>query len=132
MPRRYWVRRCGRKPRPMPDRGGPDRVQAGRALKAALPRTWGPFFGRHGNFTPAQLAAIPPLLAGENVLLVAPTASGKTEAALAPLIERHLPPVLEIAPPTPRLAILYLLPTRALINDVWGRLAAPLAALRVS
>ena len=101
-------------------------------LKAALPRTWGAFFGRHGNFTPAQLAAIPPLLAGENVLLVAPTASGKTEAALAPLVERHLPPVLEIAPPTPRLTILYLLPTRALINDVWGRLAAPLGALRVS
>ncbi len=68
----------------------PDRLENGHALKSALPRTWGAFFGRHGNFTPAQLAAIPPLLAGENVLLCAPTASGKTEAALAPLIERHL------------------------------------------
>lgn len=98
------------------------------ALKSALPHTWSAFFGRHGNFTPAQLAAIPPLLAGENVLLCAPTASGKTEAALAPLIERHLPPVR----PTPCLTILYLLPTRALINDMWTRLHAPLDALHIS
>jgi Lhr-like helicase len=56
------------------------------------PRTWSPFFVRHGAFTPAQLAAIPPLLDGANVILCAATASGKTEAALAPLIERHLPP----------------------------------------
>ncbi|MFN3978881.1 MAG: DEAD/DEAH box helicase, partial [Caldilinea sp.] len=61
-------------------------------LKSRLPRTWSPFFARHGAFTPAQLAAIPPLLDGHNVMLCAPTASGKTEAALAPLIERHLPP----------------------------------------
>lgn len=101
------------------------------ALKAALPRTWGAFFGRHGNFTPAQRAAIPSILAGKDVFLCAPTASGKTEAALAPLIERHLPPSLIIHPP-PGLTILYLLPTRALINDVAARLAAPLAALRVA
>lgn len=97
-------------------------------LKAALPRTWGAFFGRHGNFTPAQIAAIPPLLQGESVLLCAPTASGKTEAALAPLIERHLPPLR----PDPRLTLLYLLPTRALINDLWARLHAPLGTLHIS
>lgn len=107
---------------PQPNQIGP------HALKSALPRTWGAFFRRHGGFTPAQLAAIPPLLVGENVLLCAPTASGKTEAAIAPLIERHLPTVR----PTPRLAILYLLPTRALISDVKMRLAAPLEALRVT
>lgn len=96
-------------------------------LKSRLPRTWSPFFARHGNFTPAQLAAIPPLLDGENVILCAPTASGKTEAALAPLIERHLPPMRN----TPQLTLLYLLPTRALIADVANRLASPLERLRV-
>jgi ATP-dependent Lhr-like helicase len=60
-------------------------------LQSRLLRTWSPFFARHGNFMPAQLVAIPPLLDGRNVILCAPTASGKTEAALAPLIERHLP-----------------------------------------
>ena len=96
-------------------------------LKSRLPRTWSPFFARHGAFTPAQLAAIPPLLDGANVMLCAPTASGKTEAALAPLIERHLPPDRSEA----RLTLLYLLPTRALIADIANRLDAPLDRLRV-
>jgi len=61
------------------------------------------------------------------VLVCAPTASGKTEAALAPLIERHLFPPARLQP---RLTILYLLPTRALINDVEARLTAPLAAIQ--
>lgn len=98
------------------------------ALKKRLERTWGAFFGQHGNFTAIQLAAIPPLLDGDNVLLHAGTASGKTAAALAPLIERHLPPDR----PPGRLRLLYLLPTRALIRDIGGRLAAPLESLRVA
>jgi ATP-dependent Lhr-like helicase len=95
------------------------------ALKARLPRAWPAFFERHGNFTPAQLAAIPALLDGQNVLLVAPTAGGKTEAAVAPLIERHCPPVRTRHGP----CILYLTPTRALANDLAARLAHPLETL---
>ena len=52
------------------------------ALKARLPRTWPAFFERYGRFTAAQLAALPNGLDGANVMLCAPTASGKTEAAL--------------------------------------------------
>jgi len=62
------------------------------------------------------------------VLLHAGTASGKTEAALAPLIERHLPADRR----EQQLTLLYLLPTRALINDMSVRLAAPLNALRLT
>lgn len=115
-----------------------DRKDSGvdpHALKSALPHTWGAFFRRHGNFTPAQIAAIPPLLAGESVLLCAPTAGGKTEAALAPLIERQFSLLEQLSPharPAPALTILYLLPTRALINDLRTRLSTPLQALRVS
>lgn len=93
-----------------------------------MPRTWGAFFRRHGNFTPTQLAAIPSILAGENVILCAPTASGKTEAALAPLIELYLP----AERPSSDLAILYILPTRALISDLMSRIQIPLETLRVS
>ena len=99
-----------------------------QALKAHLPRTWDAFFARYGSFTPIQLAAIPVLLDGDNVLLSAGTASGKTEAALAPLIERYLPPHRNML----QLTLLYLLPTRALINDMAYRLAAPLERLRIS
>lgn len=97
-------------------------------LKRRLARTWMPFFARHGNFTSAQLAAMPALLAGHNVILCAGTASGKTETALAPLVERHLPPLR----PNHRLVILYLLPTRALIADLQQRLQPPMDALRVT
>lgn len=97
------------------------------ALKARLPRTWPAFFERHGSFTAAQLAAIPPLLDGANLLLCAPTASGKTTAVLAPLVERHCPP----RRPPGKLRILYLTPTRALVSDLRGRLAHPLGSLGV-
>ncbi len=103
-----------------------------RALKDRLPRTWPAFFERHGNFTAAQLAAIPPLLDGENVVVCTPTASGKTAAAIAPLIERHLPPVTRRHHRPHKLAIIYLVPTRALVNDLAARLALPLASLGVS
>jgi ATP-dependent helicase Lhr and Lhr-like helicase len=99
-----------------------------QTLRHQLPRTWGAFFGRHGNFTVAQRAAIPPLLAGENVVIGAATASGKTEAALAPLVERHLPPQR----PSPQLTLLYLLPTRALINDLAARLHPIFDTLRIA
>jgi ATP-dependent Lhr-like helicase len=95
------------------------------ALKARIPRTWPAFFARHGNFTPTQLAAMPALLDGQNVIVCAPTASGKTEAAIAPLIERHCPPDRPAHGPR----ILYLTPTRALVNDLAERLAHPLDSL---
>lgn len=101
-------------------------LSARLALKERLPRTWPAFFGRHGSFTAAQVAVIPALLDGANALLDAPTASGKTAAVLAPLIERHCPPVPANAGERPAVSILYLTPTRALVNDLHERLAVPL------
>lgn len=64
----------------------------------------------------AQEAAIPPILAGESdVLIAAPTAAGKTEAAFLPALTRLL------AEAIPSL-ILYVSPLKALINDQFGRL----------
>lgn len=97
-------------------------------LQQQLPRTWPVFFARHGNFTPIQQQAIPPILAGENTLISAATASGKTEAALAPLLERHLFGAMQ----PNGLAILYICPTRALVRDLYERLAHPLALLAVT
>lgn len=84
--------------------------------------------GRHllGHFqglTEAQRQAIPSLLARNPVLLVAPTASGKTEAVLAPLLALL---ARERWPGRP--SILYITPTRALVNDLFRRLQPKLTA----
>ncbi len=99
-----------------------------RQLQQQLSRTWPVFFARHGNFTPVQEAAIPPILAGENTLIIAATAAGKTEAALVPLLERHL----FCADKPSGLCILYICPTRALVRDLYERLAHPLELLQVA
>jgi ATP-dependent Lhr-like helicase len=65
---------------------------------------------------PLQEQAIDPILAGEDVLLIAPTASGKTEAAVFPVLSRML---------TERwmgLSVLYVCPLKALLNSLAIRL----------
>jgi len=110
-------------------------IAAGLALKERLPRAWPAFFERHGAFTAAQLAAIPSLLDGVDVILCAGTAGGKTEAAVAPLVERHCRPNTRgVRPGTSAAgpggpAILYVVPTRALVGDLAARLERPLDVL---
>jgi len=110
-------------------------IAAGLSLKERLPRAWPAFFERHGAFTAAQLAAIPPLLDGADTILCAGTAGGKTEAAVAPLIERHCRPDTRGARPGASAAgptglnILYVVPTRALVGDLAARLERPLDVL---
>lgn len=98
-----------------------------RDLKEMLLRTWSVFFAAHGNLTATQQTAIRPIFEGHDTLLIAPTASGKTEAVIAPLLERLLPLDTQ-----PRLQLLYICPTRALVRDMYLRLLQPLEALRVS
>lgn len=85
-------------------------------MKRSLRRTWHTFFVRFGRLLPIQAAAIPVVLAGRNATIVSPTASGKTEAVIAPLCERILTEGIE------GLSVLYITPTRALANDLYDRL----------
>jgi ATP-dependent Lhr-like helicase len=95
--------------------------------RAALPRLYPALIARHGGPNTTQLRAGAPLLAGRDTLIVAPTASGKTEAYLAPLAERHIPP----APPEDQARMLIIAPTRALVNDLHRRIAPRLADARI-
>jgi ATP-dependent helicase Lhr and Lhr-like helicase len=93
-------------------------LTADRAIALRLTRAWPAFFQRFGRLTPVQRSAIPEILDGTSVLVTSATASGKTEAACAPLLERNL---AKSSPST----ILYISPTRALVNDLFERLSGP-------
>ena len=94
-------------------------------LRNRLRRTWTPFLSRFGALTEVQRDAIPPVLEGRNVVIASPTASGKTEAILCPTIERILDNRRS------GLQIVYISPTRALVNDMYQRLRYPLSELGI-
>ncbi len=71
---------------------------------------------RFGELTPIQKMAIPKVLAGGNVLILAPTGSGKTESALLPVLER-----IKSAPERQGIRALYITPLRALSRDLKER-----------
>ncbi|MEN6460519.1 MAG: DEAD/DEAH box helicase [Syntrophomonas sp.] len=93
-----------------------------REIARNMPRAWSAFFQRFGRLTVVQRSAIPEIRAGKDVLICSATASGKTEAVCAPLVENF------IDWQTPW-KILYISPTRALVNDLYERLEGPLSSL---
>jgi len=72
------------------------------------------------------------VLTGKNAIIVSATASGKTEAVIAPLIERYLKEGWGGGNRAGGIAILYISPTKALVNDMHDRLMGQLDELGVS
>jgi ATP-dependent Lhr-like helicase len=68
------------------------------------------------SLRPFQEEAIGPLVEGQHALLLAPTAGGKTEAAMFPLFSRML------AEEWNGLSVLYVCPLRALLNNLHPRI----------
>jgi ATP-dependent Lhr-like helicase len=66
---------------------------------------------------PTQQSAIAPILEGRHCILLAPTAGGKTEAAIFPVLSRML------AEDWRGLSVLYVCPIRALLNNLEPRLS---------
>lgn len=99
-----------------------DERQLDRSLALRMDRAWPAFFDRFGRLTNVQRQVIPSILEGQDVLVCSATASGKTEAACAPLIERYMDHIGSWT-------ILYISPTKALINDLYERLDRPVRML---
>jgi len=69
---------------------------------------------RFGELTEIQKLAIPRVLAGENLLILAPTGFGKTESALLPILEK-------LKDEESGICALYITPLRALSRDLKQR-----------
>lgn len=95
-------------------------------IRESLAASWSAFFARFGRLRPIQMQAIPVVLSGENALVTAPTAGGKTEAVVAPVCERL------VRERWSGLSVLLVTPTRALVNDLYERLSRPLMDMGIS
>ena len=80
-----------------------------------MPDAFPLFFDRRMPYR-GQAVVMPDIVKGRDVLFASPTASGKTEAAVTPLFQRHL------AYHRPVLSTVYIAPTKALVNDLHQRL----------
>lgn len=69
------------------------------------------------SLRPTQLQAIEPILTGVNCLLLAPTAGGKTEAAIIPVLSRIMTEAW------PGVSVIYVCPIKALLNNLEQRLS---------
>ncbi len=88
---------------------GPGRLNPSLAHHIANTLGW-------ADLRPLQFEAIGPLLADEDALLLAPTAGGKTEAAVFPLLSRMT------AEGWGAPSLIYLAPLKALLNNLLPRL----------
>ena len=79
-----------------------------------LPNTFRTFYGSFLKLHPAQKQAIDPILNGRDLVLQAATGSGKTEAVLAPGLER-------VIKSKRKFTIIYIVPTKALAMDLKTR-----------
>lgn len=91
-------------------------------MRDLLRNTWYAFFAHYNSLREIQEQAVAPILQGRSVLLASATASGKTEAYMAPLCERWFSDMRQGI-----LRIVVICPTKALTNDLQRRLDAPCA-----
>ncbi len=81
--------------------------------------------------TEIQRLAIPTIFSSSNVLLVAPTGTGKTEAAILPIFELMIRRMREGCPLS-GIEVLYVTPLRALNRDIFRRLVRTAESLGIS
>ena len=94
-------------------------TEARANLRRMMPDAFPVFFEGRRPYE-GQAAAMQEIVKGHNVLFASPTASGKTEAVVTPLFQRHLSFRRQC------ISTAYVAPTKALVNDLHERLVAVL------
>jgi ATP-dependent Lhr-like helicase len=97
-------------------------------IKQLLPHAYYPFFQRFARLTQVQIKVIPEVLAGKNIVVISEAATGKTEAAVAPVAERMC---RKKHTSNEHISVLYISPTKALAKDIFRRINEPLAECRI-
>lgn len=95
--------------------------------KRLPPQVDSAFYGDFPSLRAVQEAAIKPILDGKNVVACSGTGSGKTEAALAPLVSRYWDDFEKID----STLVIYIAPTKALVNDLARRLEISMKKMRL-
>ncbi|MFQ6120395.1 MAG: DEAD/DEAH box helicase, partial [Methanosarcinales archaeon] len=85
-------------------------------LQKYLPNVGYAFFRQFSSLLPVQKEAIPIIVDGNNALIISSTGSGKTEAAMAPIMENAISR-------KDKTHCIYICPTKALVNDIYKRLS---------
>lgn len=104
--------------KPKKEMEGPTEAQ----IRTTLGSVGQAFFGRFPTLREVQRLAIPPIAEGGNILVCSATASGKTEAVIAPLVWRLRKRMREREQPEKFTRLLAVAPTRALVSDLLKRL----------
>ncbi len=81
---------------------------------------------KFGSLTEIQKKAIPVVLSGRNTLIIAPTGSGKTEAAVVPILKKVSEENLK------GISVVYITPLRALNRDLLKRLVEWCKKLKIT
>ena len=83
------------------------------------------------KLTDVQEQTIPIILAKKNALIISPTASGKTEAVISPICERMVEECNGNFN-SRQLLLIYIVPTKALVSDIYKRLENKLSRLNIT
>jgi ATP-dependent helicase Lhr and Lhr-like helicase len=83
------------------------------------------------KLTDIQEQTIPIILNKKNALIISPTASGKTEAVVAPICERMIKECNGEFN-SKKLLMIYIIPTKALVSDIYKRLESKLSRLHIT
>ena len=83
------------------------------------------------KLTDVQEKTIPVILNKKNSLIISPTASGKTEAVISPICERMVEECHGEFN-SRQLLLIYIVPTKALVSDIYKRLESKLGRLNIT